>query len=401
MQSRYEWTIAMTDGAGLSWPHNVNEVPKAAYTQHDLYAREIERIFRGPEWHAIAHESEVPDKGDFRTLTHAHTPLLVARGSDGRVRVFFNSCSHRGNQVETESRGNRARFGCPYHRWTFGTDGKLLGCPSQDEYAPGFDRKDYPLAQPRFEIFLGIIFVTFSDQTESLDSYLGDLKPTMERALGGDGRLILLGYQKVRYATNWKVYGDNDVFHAPLLHKALNMLSWQANNGFMKTCGKRGHVALETDLVPPPDQGIIKDMSVVDVVVKGTASSRAVIMYPTFVMTKHLDVINLRFTTPMGPDQIEVSYAYFAHQDDDAEQLRQRIRQGSNLLGPTGFISMEDAAIFHRSQIGANTPGNMVFQKGVLDPSALQTGYKFNDETHVLVHWEHYREVMGFDRAPA
>ncbi|MFS0736607.1 aromatic ring-hydroxylating dioxygenase subunit alpha [Sphingomonas sp. 1P06PA] len=391
----------MTVRSNGSWPRAFNSIPKTVYTDASLYARELERIFRGSEWHAIAHESEVPAPGDFRTLTHAHTPLLIARGKDGVVRVFYNSCPHRGNQVETSKAGNRARFACPYHRWTFATDGKLIGCPSEAEYAPGFDRADYPLAMVRMEMFKGIIFVTFSDETIPLEDYLGDLKPTIARAVGGDGRLKLLGYQKVRYAANWKIYGDNDVFHGPLLHKALNLLSWQANNGFMKTCTDRGHVALETDLVLPPDSGLIKDMSIVGVETDGVPGSCAVIMYPTFVMTKHLDVINLRFATPIGPDRTEVSYAYFAHQDDSPAVERHRIRQGSNLLGPTGFISMEDAAIFHRSQIGAHTPGDVVFQKGVRDTAALQLDYKFNDESHALVHWEHYRNVMGFDREPA
>lgn len=391
----------MADDLQLRWPRGYNEVPKEVYTRSDLYQREIERIFHGPEWHAIAHVSEVPNIGDFKTVTHAHVPLLVARGSDGEVRVFYNSCPHRGNQVESARTGNKREFECPYHRWLFSIEGKLMGCPGQREFSPGFDRADYPLRQTRYEIYCGIIFVTFSEETEPLDDYLGDLKPTISRALGGDGRLKLLGYQKVRYAANWKIYGDNDAFHGPLLHKALNMLSWQANNGFMKTCTSRGHVALETELVPPPDDGTIKDMSVVGVATEGVPGSCAIIMYPTFVLTKHLDVLNLRFATPMGPNQVEVSYAYFAHQDDSEEVVRHRIRQSSNLLGPTGFISMEDAAIFHRSQIGSQTPGAVVFQKGVRDTRALNTDFKFNDETHALVHWEHYRQVMGFEREPA
>jgi anthranilate 1,2-dioxygenase large subunit len=386
----------------IQWPSNYNEIPKEAYTRDDLFQLEMKRIFHGAEWHAIAHESEIPNKGDFKTLDHAHVPLLVARGADDQVRVFYNSCPHRGNQVESARFGNKAEFECPYHRWLFTTEGKLLGCPSQREFVPGFNKADYPLAQPRFELFCGIVFVTFSDKTEALGDYLGDTRPTIIRSMGGDGRLKLLGYQKVRYAANWKIYGDNDAFHGPLLHKALNMLSWQANNGFMKTCTRRGHVALETDLVTPPDDGTLKDISVVGVATEGVPGSCAIIMYPTFVMTKHLDVINLRFASPVSVGETEVTYAYFAHQNDSEEVLRHRIRQSSNLLGPMGFISMEDAAIFHRSQIGARTPGSAVFQKGVRNPATLQNSdFTFNDESHALVHWEHYRQVMGIERAQA
>ncbi len=382
----------------LTWPARFNEVPKWAFTSDELYERERERIFFGREWHAVAHDAEIPEPGDFKTYTHAGTPLLVARGSDGKVRVFLNSCPHRGNQVETARKGNAKRFSCPYHRWSFANDGRLIGCPSQEEFEPGFDRKDYPLEAVRHDTFMGIIFVTFQDDTEPLEDFLGETMPTIQRSLGGDGRLVLLGYQKVRYAVNWKIYGDNDLFHGPLLHKALNLLNWQANNGWMKTCTRRGHVALETDLVLPPDSGLIKDMSIIGVETPGNPGSCAVIMYPTFILTKHLDVLNLRFTTPTGVDGVEVHYAYFAHQDDPPEVVKHRIRQSSNLLGPTGFISMEDASIFHRSQIGSHMPGNVVFQKGVKDTGALQDDYRFNDETHALVHWEYYRDLMGFER---
>lgn len=392
----------MAEFPQIQWPKNYNEVPKEVYTRSDIYPREIEKVFHGAEWHPIAHASEIPNIGDFKTLEHAHVPLLVARGADGEVRVFYNSCPHRGNQVESTKSGNKTEFECPYHRWLFSIEGQLIGCPNQRDFTPGFNRANYPLRQPRFESFYGLIFVTFSSETESLEEYLGDVKPTLQNIMGGDGRLKLLGYQKVRYAANWKIYGENDAFHAPLLHKALNLLSWQANNGFMKTCTKRGHVALATELVPPPDDGTLKDISIVSVATEGVATSAAVIMYPTFVITKHLDVLNLRFVTPLGHDQIEVSYAYFAHQDDSEAVLKHRIRQSSNLLGPTGFISMEDAAIFHRSQIGMHTPGKAIYQKGVKNPAVLKDSeYSFNDETHALIHWEHYRKTMGFERATA
>ncbi|MDB5698490.1 MAG: (2Fe-2S)-binding protein, partial [Alphaproteobacteria bacterium] len=106
----------MASSPQLLWPHASNEVPKEAFTREDIWQAELERIFHGPEWHAIAHESEVPNNGDYKTVNHAGVPLLLARGQDGVVRVFYNSCSHRGNQVETAPMGNKKEFECPYHR---------------------------------------------------------------------------------------------------------------------------------------------------------------------------------------------------------------------------------------------------------------------------------------------
>lgn len=386
----------------LVWPHNYNEVPKEAFVRQDIYKEELERIFYGAEWHPVAHESEVPEPGDFKTARLADVPLLIARGQDHVVRVFYNACSHRGNQLETAPKGHKSEFECPYHRWLFSTEGELVGCPNQREFLPGFDRKDYPLAQPRVESFLGLIFVTMSPKTESLDDFLGDIKPTLADLMGGDGRLKLLGYQKVRYDSNWKSYTDNDGYHAPLLHQAFTMLNWQGGQGRQYATTRRGHIGFESALSVASGQNTLRDPSII--AFKGqdpSIGSRIVSLFPTFVSTKHLDVINLRFAIPAGHDKVEVHYAYFAHEDDDAEMVRHRLRQSSNLLGPSGLISMEDASIFHRIHIGNHTPGMAIFQKGVHDPAALETEMKQNDETGQLPRWEYYRSVMGFERSAA
>jgi anthranilate 1,2-dioxygenase large subunit len=392
----------MATSPQLLWPHAGNQVPKEAFTREDIWQAELERIFHGPEWHAIAHESEVPNPGDYKTINHAGVPLLLARGQDGVVRVFYNSCSHRGNQVETAPMGNKKEFECPYHRWLFSTEGKLIGCSNEREFSPGFDRKDYPLAQPRMDMYLGLIFITMSPETESLDEFIGDLKPTLATLMGGDGRLKLLGYQKVRYDTNWKAYTDNDGYHAPLLHQAFSLLNWQGASGRQYTATKRGHIGFEAGLSVASQQTVLKDPTLIEY--RGSShaiGSRLVNMFPTFVATKHLDVINLRFATALGLEKVEVHYAYFAHADDDEEMVHHRLRQSSNLLGPCGLISMEDASIFHRMHIGNKTPGVATFQKGVKDTNEIPTEMTQNDETGQLPRWEYYREIMGFERGNA
>lgn len=386
----------------LEWPRNYNEVPKAAFIRKEIYAEEIKRIFHGKEWHPIAHESEVPEPGNFKTLRLAGIPLLIARDEKGEVRVFYNACSHRGNQLETAVMGTKTEFECPYHRWLFNANGDLVGCPNPREFIPGFDKADYPLAQPRFDSFYGLIFVTFSDKTEPLLEFLGDAGETLRELMAGDGRLKLLGYQKVRYDTNWKSYADNDGYHAPLLHQAFGMLNWQGGKGRQFASTERGHLCFESALSVASGPSVLKDTDVI--AFRGqdpSVGSRIVMLFPTFVSTKHLDVINLRYATPIDEETTEVHYAYFAHQDDDEEMVRHRLRQSSNLLGPCGLISMEDASIFHRIHIGNHTPGNAIFQKGVHDPLKLESEFLQNDESGNLPRWEYYRSLMGFERAAA
>lgn len=384
----------------LIWPKNLNEVPKEVFVREDLFKLEQERIFRGPEWHAIAHVSEVPNSGDFKTFSIGAVPLIVVRGSDSNVRTFYNACSHRGNQIETASMGNRSAFQCPYHRWMFSLEGDLTGCPNVDEYSPGFERKDYPLNQPRMEIFCGMVFVTMHPDTPPLGEWLGPVAGTLAEALGGGDELRLLGYQKVSYRANWKAIADNDGYHAPLLHKAFAMLRWQGGKGRQYTDTVRGHIGYEGEVKPLGKTDLIKDSSIIRF--KDTdpykGGSRLAGFYPNSGVAKHLDTINIRFVNPLSVDDTEVHFAYFAKRSDDDDYILQRVRQSSNLLGPCGMVSMEDASVFHRIHIGCNTPGNAIFQKGVKAFDRHEYVFKQNDETGNLLRWEYYRKQMGFER---
>ena len=382
------------------WSTNYNEIPKEVFTRTDIFEAELERIFYGAEWHPVAHVGEIPNSGDFKTFSLGEVPLLIARDADSEVRVFYNACSHRGNQVEAQPCGNKLEFECPYHRWLFNAKGELAGCPNEREFTPEFKRENYPLKQPRTEIFKGLVFVTLSDQTPSLEEFLADIKLTLAETMGGDGRLNLIGYQRVIYKTNWKAYADNDGYHAPLLHRAFQMLNWQGGKGRQYATRDRGHMGFESELTVASGTSLLRDPSLI--AFKGvdpSKGSRVIELFPFFIATKHLDTINLRFAIARSVDETEVHYAYFHHLDDDEDLVRHRVRQSSNLLGPCGLVSMEDASVFHRIHVGNHTPGKVAFQKGVSDPEELSFDFKQNDETGNLPRWEYYRRVMGFERS--
>lgn len=385
-------------GGSLAWPQRINEIPKEVFVRSDIFERELQTIFYGPQWHPLAHQGELPKPGDFKTVDLGRIPLIVSRGQDNEVRVFVNSCAHRGNQVETATCGNRKEFECPYHRWLFTTAGKLVACPGMDDFAPDFDKADHGLRQLRTAEFHGLVFATMSESAPPLESWLGEAAPTLQEVLGGDGRLRLLGYQKVQYATNWKAYADNDGYHAPLLHTGFRLLQWQGGQGTQRVTAN-GHLAFESQLKPVQNRGFLKDPSLIDF--KGEnpeKGSRVVQLFPMAVMVKHLDVINLRFAIPRSVDSTEVHYAYFSHEGDDAEMVHHRVRQSSNLLGPCGMVSMEDASIFQRIHIGSHSPGNVGFQKGVKRLDELWFDFKQNDEAGNLPKWDYYRRLMGYRR---
>lgn len=380
------------------WPAKVSHVPKDIFVREDIYREELKRIFYGAEWTPVAHASEVPNIGDFKTCFVGEVPLLVTRDEEGGINVMFNSCSHRGAQVETKAYGNKRRFECPYHRWNFDTRGNLIGCPLKPEDSQGFSRADYPLMKPRVAIVHGLVFVTFSEETRSIEDFLDGYEDKLANAMGGDGRLVLLGYHRVTLHANWKTYHDNDAWHAPLLHQAFRMLNWQGGKGsqFVNNTGHRG---FESILSLPKGKTMLNDNSLIEYkeanFERGSCSLH---LFPLFAAVKHLDSIGLRFVNPVAVDKTELHFAYFGREGDDQEMRRHRIRQSSNLLGPCGLVSMEDAAVFQRLHIGGHTPGHQIFQKGVRGPYDIPTEFGQNDESANIPSWEYYRQVMGFEK---
>jgi len=385
--------------AGLVWPRDINDVPKEVFVRPDIFERELELIFYGPYWHPVAHQAEFPNPGDFKTFDLGRVPLLIARGDDGEIRVFINACTHRGNQVETAPCGNRKRFECPYHRWMFANTGELKGCPGSDDFSPKFDQQSYGLKQVQTREVFGLICVTLSDRAPDFEEWLGRSRQTLRHQIGNEAGLTLLGYQKVQYASNWKAYQDNDGYHAPLLHTGFRLLGWQGGGGEQWST-EYGHAGVDSQLKPGKSAGILKDPSLIDFKdAQWDSGSFVCGFFPFVIITKHMDIINIRYAIPRAVDRTEVHYAYFAKADDDEEMVRHRVRQSSNLIGPCGMISMEDAAIFQRVQVGSQSPGNVSFQKGVKVLHSLDFEYKQNDEVANLQRWDLYRRIMGFERA--
>jgi p-cumate 2,3-dioxygenase subunit alpha len=109
----------------------------SVYSDPDLFEREQRRIF-DRAWLYAGHESEVPNAGDFLTRRVGGRPLIIVRGSDGKIRIFHNSCRHRGATVCRNARGNARNFVCFYHNWTYDNHGRLDGVPLKDAYGPAF-----------------------------------------------------------------------------------------------------------------------------------------------------------------------------------------------------------------------------------------------------------------------
>ena len=147
-------------------------LPAWCYTSPDYYRAEVENMFM-KVWNFFGHVDQVPDPGDYMTVTFAGVPLIIARGGDKVIRAFANTCRHRGAPVAL-GEGNCSAFVCPYHSWTYGLDGAAAGLCGDGEDERTSDKKDNGLKELRLEIFGNFIFINFDGQAEPLMDYLGD-----------------------------------------------------------------------------------------------------------------------------------------------------------------------------------------------------------------------------------
>src|SRR5829696_2001164 len=142
-------------------------VHRRVYTDPAVFAEEQRRIFRRV-WLWLGHESQAARPGDFFTTRLAGDRIIVARHTDGRIRAFHNRCSHRGAEVCPASAGNARNFVCPYHAWTYRTDGSLASVPLEPGYK---DRRDLRGLEPlaRLASYRGFLFGSHAGDGEDLE----------------------------------------------------------------------------------------------------------------------------------------------------------------------------------------------------------------------------------------
>jgi phenylpropionate dioxygenase-like ring-hydroxylating dioxygenase large terminal subunit len=205
-------------------------LPPMVYTSDEFYEFERDAIF-GRDWLCVGRADEIPQPGDYMTITIADEPLLVVRDKSGEIRVLCNVCRHRG-MVLAEGRGNVKSFLCQYHHWVYATDGRLIGCPEMDR-AAGFEKAQNGLPEFKVEVWNGFIFTSFDPQAPPL-------APTLHKAaelLANyrlDSAVTVDGGELCDLAWNWKVMLENfnDPYHASRLHGSLQTFAPSHMNDF-------------------------------------------------------------------------------------------------------------------------------------------------------------------------
>jgi Rieske 2Fe-2S family protein len=198
-------------------------LPGRYYTDEGIFREELDRMYRSG-WICAARTEWIPCAGDYVLIDIDGESIIVTRNSDGDLQAFYNVCRHRGTRMCAETRGRFAgRIQCPYHGWTYGLDGRLMGAPHMD--VPGFRREDYPLHSVRTGVWDGHIFLHIGDAAEPLADHLSELPAKFSPWRMHELRM----HRRIVYEVkaNWKliVLNFNECLHCPLLHPALNQLT--------------------------------------------------------------------------------------------------------------------------------------------------------------------------------
>src|SRR6267142_3361036 len=222
-------------------------ISREIFVSDEIYRQELERVF-ARAWLFIGHESQIPKPGDYLTSSMGEESVILCRDRAGRIRVFLNSCRHRGMKVCRYDEGNTVEFQCPYHGWSYGTDGALVGVPFlKDAYGADFDKSRWGLIEvAQMANYKGAIWATWDRSAPSFQDYIGGYKLYLDLLLDSwDGREggteAIGGIHKWLIPCNWKFPAENfsgDRYHG-VSHRSVDMVGIGPSGQGRRDMGER------------------------------------------------------------------------------------------------------------------------------------------------------------------
>ena len=391
------------DTARLDTLVKADRVHSSVYTDPELFALERERIFRRV-WLYVGHESQVPKVGNFFTTRLGGEEVIVTRDKAGGIRAFANRCTHRSAKVCQVPTGNAGRFRCPYHGWTFGLDGGLVGVPLRPGYPDSFNLKDPALALapvPRIALYRGFIFGSWAETGPELLAYLGPIKSAIDDLVdrAPDGEVeVGGGVHRHAYRGNWKLQMENlnDYAHPAFAHESSItaaksapraddpemrqddiMAANGADNAYITNAGVTaypgGHSfigGLPVDHTATPEGEAAYRAALV--ARHGEARTNEIlavnrhvqIIYPTVAFQSIFQQIKV--IDPVAPDLTEVTVWCFRLKGAPAEYHRAAVKFVNAANSPASLILTDDLSIYERMHV------NMIARPGWI---MLNNGY--------------------------
>jgi choline monooxygenase len=269
----------------------------------DPRVAELERasVFSGT-WQVVGRLGQVKEKGQFFTAEVAGEPLVVARGEDSQLRAFYNVCRHHAAAVVTDAQGCAKQFRCPYHGWTYGTDGALKGMV-EFEGVCNFDRAKNGLVPIRVDVWENFVFVNLDGRALPLREFLGKA-PELVAPLELTKKLHYFDRRIYTLNCNWKVYVDNYLdggYHVPHAHKGLSSVIEYTKytiDNFDRVCLQSSPLTAD---------------STSEAAVSATRQGRAFYLwiYPNFMINTYEGVMDTNLVLPLAVDKCAVIFDYY------------------------------------------------------------------------------------------
>lgn len=195
------------------------EWPVDLYLDPERYRREVAMMRRLPI--PLAHVSQLAEPGDFVTETLFGTPIVLVHSHSGGYRGFVNVCRHRGAEVVRDTCGQGLKsFVCPYHAWTYDTDGRLQHVPDRERSFPNLDPEAKGLVELSVQERHGLLWVTLDGPAQPIDAFLGD---ELDRDLGATNLATSKVYKSEAFGQqfNWKAGTESflENYHFAVLHR--------------------------------------------------------------------------------------------------------------------------------------------------------------------------------------
>ncbi|GAA2898477.1 aromatic ring-hydroxylating dioxygenase subunit alpha [Pseudonocardia halophobica] len=402
------------------------------YTDPELFELEMSRIFER-SWIWVAHSSELPRAGSFKSTFVGRQPVIVTKDRKGVVRTLLNRCRHRGASLCEKPSGQVNGFTCPYHAWSYGLDGSLRGIPYPDGYEGVMEKRDLSLARLRTESYGGMIFATLDEDAEPLEDFLGDARLWIDRFMkqGGGYPIKVLGRHRFSFRGNWKIQLENttDGYHFPIVHR-----SWMASvdaetadmMSFMTdpTCTTHDlghghsvmqmvpeHSDLDADDGSEPLQGRFDDLVAELSKTLDQAQVRKVVramhgtgfnlnLFPNVSMSAAF----FRVLRPISVNETRIEHVAIG--PDGPPELdavnRERLRIHEHFQGPFGFGTPDDAEGWDRVQRGAAAAPAMpiLVNRGLAREKPGPEGWPTShvtDETGMRAAYAQWKAMMSDD----
>ncbi len=376
------------------------QVHRDVYTSPEIFRLEMKHLFPN-SWVYVGHESQVANKGDYITAQIGDQPLLMVRHTDNEVKVLYNRCPHKGTKIVIDKAGNTGKFfRCPYHAWSFKTDGCLLAIPLKKGYeGTGLETSEAAKGLApvgAWHDYRGFIFARLAPEGIGFEEFFGESLSSFDNMVDRSptGKLRVVGAPlRYMHKCNWKMLVENqtDTCHPMVAHESSAGTAVKIWESMEKPEGMPKPPAMEI-IAPfmspyeffenmgirtwPNGHGhtgvhhsIHSDYSAVpgyfDAMTAAYGEERAkeilnenrhnTVYFPNIMIKGPIQ--QLRNFIPLGPDKTLVESWIFALDGAPSELTARTAMYNRMINAPTSMVGHDDLEMYERAQEGLMSDG--------------------------------------------